>query len=217
MGVEVDNYTTRLWNTKHVSEPDTEWYISKIFKTRRQMLPLNQQRILIAKKMQYFGEYIPETELVEFWKWEYYIKQKYIKWKTLAETNVSDLSAETLWKLIDFIKKYLKYYKEQWWELDLTWYQYYEWNPCKIKRMFLNFLRIDKNFLTSTNIMISEDWNVYMVDICESADIRLKWKIKNFCAKPFIKKTISRLEKTFQSKIDLQKETTSSESSNVLN
>ena len=174
---EEDNYTNRLWNTKHISEPDTEWYISKFFKTKQQMLPIDQQNEVIAKKIQYFGEYIPETTLCETGNGEYYIKQKYIKWKTLAQTDISDLSTETLWKLIDLIKRYLKFHNEQWWELDITWYQYYEGNPSRLKRKFLNFLKIYKNFLTSTNIMISNDWNVYMVDVCESTDSRLQWKI----------------------------------------
>ena len=118
---EIDNYTTRLWNTKHISEPDSYWYISKFFKTKKQMLTIEQQRKIIEWKMKYIGEYIPETILCETWNWEYYIKQKYIKWKTLAETDISWLSAETLWKLIDLIKKYIKYHNEQWWDLDLTW------------------------------------------------------------------------------------------------
>ena len=209
--IEGDNYTTRIWNTKHISEPDSEWYIIKVFKTRRQMLPIDQQRDLIAKKMQYFGEYIPKTELVEFENWEYYIKQKYINWKTLAETDISNLSAKTLWNLIDLIKKYLKYYGEQWWELDLTWYQYYWWNPSPLKRKLLNFLKINENFLTSTNIMISDDWSVFMIDVCESADSRLQWKIKNFCAKPFIKRTISKLEEALQKRINFENESINTE------
>ena len=52
--------------------------------------------------------------------------------------------------------------------------------------------------------MISEDWKVYMVDICESADSRLQWKIKNFCAKPFIKKTIKQLEETLNKWLEVQ-------------
>ena len=103
------NYTNFLWNTKHISDPDEDWFISKIFKTKRQMLPIQEQRKIIEKKKQYFWEYIPETILCEFWDWwEYVIKQKFIKWKTLAQTDISDLSAETLEKLIDLMRKYLK-------------------------------------------------------------------------------------------------------------
>ena len=65
----------------------------------------------------------------------------------------------------------------------------------------INFLKISKNFLASTNIMIWDDWNPYMVDVCESADSRLQWKIKNLLAKPFIKRTISNLEETLQKRI----------------
>lgn len=201
--IEAD-YTKHLWNTKHISEPDEEWFISKVFKTRRQILPIDEQKRIIEKKKEYFWEYIPETELIETENWEYIIRQKYIEWKTLAQTNVSILPAETLASIIDLIKKYLKYYREQWWELDLTWYQYYEWNPSNLRRKVLNFLKISQNFLASTNIMICDDWKVYMVDVCESSDNRLQWKIKNFCAKPFIKRTISNLEKILQRKINFE-------------
>lgn len=200
-----DNYTTRLWNTKYISSPDKEWFISKFFKTKKQQLPIEEQRRIIELKKEYLWEYIPTTILCEVGDWEYFIKQRFIKWKTLAETDISELSADTLWKLIDLIKKYLKYHREQWWEMDVTWYQYYEWDISTIKRKLKNFLKIDKNFLTSTNIMISEDGNVYMVDVCESTDSRLLGKIKNFCAKPFIKRTISQLEKTLQEKISFEK------------
>lgn len=214
--IEAD-YTKHLWNTKHISEPDEEWFISKVFKTRRQILPIDEQKRIIEKKKEYFWEYIPETELIETENWEYIIRQKYIEWKTLAQTNVSILPAETLASLIDLIKKYLKYYREQWWELDLTWYQYYEWNPSNLRRKVLNFLKISQNFLASTNIMICDDWKVYMVDVCESSDNRLQWKIKNFCAKPFIKRTISNLEKVLQKKINLENEVIGSQLMETLN
>lgn len=174
----------------------------KFLRQKKQILPIDEQRKIIEKKKEYFWEYIPETELIETENWEYIIRQRFIKWKTLAQTDTSTLSLETLANLINLIKKYLQYHKEQWWELDLTWYQLYEWNPNFIMRKLKNFLKIKQNFLVSTNIMIWEDWNVYMVDVCESTDSRLPWKIKNFCAKPFIRKTISDLENLLQKKID---------------
>ena len=210
------NYITNLWATKYVWSPDAEGFICKVFKTRKQSLPIEEQKKLLEMKKIYFWEYIPETVLVQIWEQDYIIKQKFIKWKTLAETNISDLSAETLYKLIDLIKKYLKYYKEQWWEMDITWYQYYPWNPSAIKRKLMNFLKINQNFLASTNIMISDDWNVYMVDICESADSRIQWKIKNFLAKPFIKKTISRLENLLQKRIPFENENINNNLLNIL-
>jgi len=209
--LETENYTTYLWNTKHISEPDEEWFIYKIFKTRRQILPIDEQRKIIEKKMKYFWEYIPETILIEITDKDYIIKQKFIEWKTLSQTNIWDLPIETLEWLIDLIKKYLKYHNEQWWEMDITWYQFYEWNPSSIVRKIKNFLKIYKNFLTSTNIMIWENWNVYMVDVCESADSRIQWKIKNFCAKPFIKMTISKLEHILEWKINFESENTNEE------
>jgi hypothetical protein len=56
-----------------------------------------------------------------------------------------------------------------------------------------------------------------MVDVCESSDNRLQWKIKNFCAKPFIKKTISNLEKVLQKKINLENEVIGSQLMETLN
>ena len=201
--LETENYTTYLWNTKHISEPDEEWFVRKVFKTKRQILPIDEQKKIIEKKKEYFWEYIPETELIETENWEYIIRQKYIEWKTLAQTDISSLSADTLYQIIDLIKKYIKYFKEEWWEMDTTWYQIYKWNVSNLERRLRQFLAINKNFLTSTNIMVSEDWNVYIVDICESADSRILWKIKNFCAKPFIRKTISDLEKILLKKISI--------------
>lgn len=202
--LEGDNYTTRLGNNKYISEPNSEWYIFKYFKTKEQILPIDQQRKLIAGKMEYFWEYIPETSLCETDDWEYYIKQKYIKWKTLAETDISGLSIETLWKLIDLIKKYIQYFREQWGVMDTTGYQFYVGDISKLERRLRQFLAINKNFLTSTNIIISDDWDVYIVDICEGSRKRTLWKIKNFFAKPFINRTISQLERTLQEKISFE-------------
>lgn len=206
-----EEYINRLWETKYISEPDESWFITKVFKTRDLMLPMEEQKRLLELKKKYFGEYIPETELFEIQDWEYMIRQKFIKWKTIAHTDISDLSAETLEKFIDLIKKYLKYHEEQWGAMDITGFQYHEWNPNNLKRRIKNFLKIRQNFLTSTNIMIWDDWNVYMVDICDSAIIRLQSRIKNFCAKPFVKRTIKNLEKALQQKIEIQKEQTSKE------
>ena len=194
------DYTNKLWKSKHISAPDKDWFIVKEFNTKELMLSIHEQRKILNTKQKYFWEYIPETILCETGNWEYFIKQKYVNWKTLSQIDISVLSENTLSDLIDLIKKYIKYHKEQWWELDLTWYQQYKWNPKTLKRMILNFLKINQNFLASTNIMISNDWHVYMVDVCESTDIRLQWKFKNFCAKPFIKRTIFKLEKILQQK-----------------
>ncbi len=170
----------------------------------------------MRRKKQYFWEYIPETILCETQDGEYYIKQKYIQWKTLASVDVSELPAATLFKIIDLIKKYLKYHKEQWWIIDLTWYQHYESEPGTFERKIRNFLKIYKNFLSSTNIMIADDWNVYMVDICETTENRLQWRIKNFCAKPFIRLTMCNLEKLLQSKIRIEQKKTSAKLINSL-
>lgn len=204
-------YMNRLWETKYISEPDENWFISKVFKNKKQILPIEEQKRIIEVKKKYFWEYIPETELIEIEGWEYIIRQKFIKWKTLDQINVSNLWAETLSKLLDLIKKYLKYHKEQWWSMDITWCQNHPWNPNIIKMRIMNFLKINKNFLVSTNIMVWDDWNVYMVDICESAIYRLQSRIKNFCSKPFVKRTIKELEELLQQKINFEREHTNNE------
>lgn len=203
--IEEDNYTTRLWYTKYITPPDEDWFISKFFKTKKQQLPIEQQKEIIKSKQEYFWKYIPEIILCETWNGDYYIRQKFIKWKTVAETDITTLPPETLQKLIDLIKKCIIYHKEQWWEIDTTWYQYYKWNPSNLERRIRNFLKVHKNFLTSTNIMISEDWNVYMVDVCESSDSRILGKIKNIYGKPFIKRTVNELEKTLKEKLMKEK------------
>ena len=70
------DFITRLWETKYVSDPDENWFISKVFKTREQSLPIEEQKRLLDLKKIYFWEYIPETELVEIWDGYYFIKQK---------------------------------------------------------------------------------------------------------------------------------------------
>ena len=54
-----EDYTDRLWKRKYVSEPDEDWFISKIFKSKKQIIPINEQRKIIETKKFYFGEYIP--------------------------------------------------------------------------------------------------------------------------------------------------------------
>lgn len=205
-----------IWAIKNITEPNEFWFICKFFKTKELMLPLDEQRCILKKKKQYFWEYIPETILCETQDGEYFIRQKFVKWKTLASTDVSDLPAATIFKIIDLINKYLKYHKEQWWIMDIAWYQHYQSEPGTFERKLRNFLKIYKNFLNSTNIMISDDWNVYMVDVCESTEVRLQWRIKNFCAKPFIRMTIHNLKKLLQSKIQAEKWKTSNELMNAL-
>jgi hypothetical protein len=206
-----------LWSTKYIWLPDKDWFINKVFKTHQETLPIQEQIERLEKKKEYFWEYIPETFLCEIGSGDYIIKQKYIKWKILKEIDIDTLSIDTLSKLLDLIKKYLKYYKEQWWNMDITWYQYYPWNISVIRKKIKNFLTIYKNFLVSTNIIISDDWNPYIVDICESVDYRLQWKIKNFCAKPFIKRTISKLEDILKKKVNIENESINKELLETMN
>lgn len=120
------DYTNKLWKSKHISAPDKDWFIVKEFNNKELMLSIHEQRKILNTKQKYFWEYIPETILCETGNWEYFIKQKYVNWKTLSQIDISVLSENTLSDLIDLIKKFIKYHKEQWWELDLTWYQQYK-------------------------------------------------------------------------------------------
>ena len=83
------------------------FFIVKEFNTKELMLSIHEQRKILNTKQKYFWEYIPETILCETGNWEYFIKQKYVNWKTLSQIDISVLSENTLSDLIDLIKKYI--------------------------------------------------------------------------------------------------------------
>lgn len=182
-------YFNNEWAIKLVSTPDKDWYIFKFFKKDYHILDIKTQQSILEKKKEYFWKYIPETILCKDLDWSYYIKQKFISWNVLKDVNINDLSTQTLEQLLDLINKYLLYCKNENQMIDITGYIDY-WKQISLnKRRLLNFLQIYKNFLSSTNIMIDDNWNVFMVDICDSWETRTVWKFKNFCAKPFIEYT----------------------------
>lgn len=193
-----------LWAEKLILEPDEHNFIEKHFRDWLTPLSFFEQQELLDKKSKYFGKYMPLTFLCERDNWTYIIRQEFIKWKRLSDVNINNLSANTLTQLLDLINKYIKYGKEEKKLLDYTWHQEYPDNPPLLIRKLRTFLKVNKNFLISTNIMISDDWNVYMVDLCETKDYHENFtkRIKNFCSKPFIKKTISELEEVLKMKKD---------------
>ena len=65
--------------------------------------------------------------------------------------------------------------------------------------------------------MISDDWNVYIVDVCESAETHPPLRFKNFCAQPFIKVTIHNLEKLLQNVANNEREEDTNTDINRLN
>jgi len=64
------------WRYKNVSNPDSEWYVTKVFKEPRDIqMPYEDQKRLLKKKIAYFWQYIPETKLCLNDDWSYYIRQ----------------------------------------------------------------------------------------------------------------------------------------------
>ena len=178
---------------KRVSKPDEFWYVLKIFKPWKIPLSFEEQKNNLALKKQYFWDYIPETELIILDGWKYGIKQKFVKGNLLKDLNVSDLSAKTLEDLLDLLQKYLRYCKEQNSYLDIFGYQQYLNCSTSFERKFRNFLGIYKNFLLSTNILITQEGKVFMVDVCDSK--KNQSFFKKISKKFFIPLTLNKISK----------------------
>jgi hypothetical protein len=168
---ESEEYYKNEWVTKSIIWPDENGYVFKFFKKDgiHKLYSFQKQRSIIEKKKQYIWKYLPETELIEKVDWSYYIKQKYIKWKLLKFIDIKNLDANVLSDLLDLIKGYVAYSKDEWIELDVLGYQKDIHEEDNIwKRRVLFYSRLFDSFLTSTNIMISDDNKVYMIDVCDT-------------------------------------------------
>lgn len=73
---------------------------------------MDQQKI-IATKMRYFGEYIPETDLQEIEDGSYIIKQKFIDGRHLKDIDIKNLSSQHIGMLLDLIARYIRYSKAE--------------------------------------------------------------------------------------------------------
>lgn len=183
---------------KQVSPPDDSGYIIKSFKAWQPLFSYDEQKKILNTKKQYFGEYIPDTELIVLDKDNYVIKQKFVDGKLLKDVDIEDLSAEALGNLLDLLQKYICYCKEQNAFLDTIGYHQYKNNIWHWERKFRNFLKIYKNFLLSTNIMITPEWKVFMVDICDTK--KQQSSLKKFSKEFFIPLTLDKISKLIAKK-----------------
>ncbi len=201
---EVNNsvYTPNFWCTKYIVWPDNQGYIYKYFRNdwKRKVYSLEDQNNIIKKKMQYMWKFLPETKLVETEDGSYYIKQKYIEWRLLKFTDVNQLSSQTLTDLLELLNWYIRYCEDEWKEIDIIWCQHDVSESENVrKRRFYIYSRILKGFLSSTNIIISSDNRVYMVDVCDTIPLGDNSKIDR------IKKTVRQAIVKLWTKISKQK------------
>ena len=170
MNKAVIDKCTRAWFTKYISEPDENGYIFKYFKNNELLAPYSfeMQNSIIKKKKQYIWKFIPETELIKNEDGSYYIKQKFIEWKLLKFVDINQLDKKVLSDLLELFNWYIAFCKDEWMEIDVFGYQEDINNLENIrKRRYLFYTRLLNSFLSSTNIIISNDNRVYMVDVCD--------------------------------------------------
>ena len=168
--IDIDDNTLDYWATKYVTKPDDEGYVLKFFKKDgiHEPYSFEMQRNILKKKREYIWKFIPETELIKNDDGSYYIKQQYIEWKLLKFSDINQLDEHILSDVLELFDWYAAYCKDEWVEMDVTWYQPDFDSLCNIReRRFFYYTRIFNGFLTSTNIIISNDNKVYMVDVCD--------------------------------------------------
>lgn len=168
---EAESYYKNEWVTKSIVWPDEQWYILKFFKKDCEHEPYSfeEQSSIIEKKKQYIWKFLPETELIKNHDGTYYIKQKFIEWKLLKFIDINELDAEVLSDLIELFEWYNAYCKSEWIEMDVIGYQQdiHNHEPWWKRRMMF-YTRILNGFLSSSNIIISNDKRVYMIDVCDT-------------------------------------------------
>jgi hypothetical protein len=211
--VEKEEDYASEWKTKSVVWPDKNGYVLKYFKDdiKDYLYSYDEQLDILALKKRYFWKYIPETVLVrEDWD-KYYIKQKFIKWKLLKFVDVEDLPPKTLDALFDLFKNYITFSRDEWVVMDVYWYQRDLEGLDNIwARRFAVYMRFYTNFLNSSNVIVSDDWDVYMVDVCDIKPMprdvnswhfqNLKKFIRNRILSSWIKRTLSKLKSLSEAK-----------------
>jgi len=179
------NNTLDYWATKYVSKPDDEGYVFKTFRKDSIHTPYSfeEQNKIIEKKKQYIWKFLPETQLIKNDDGTYCIKQKYIEWKLLKFVDIDQLDEQVLSDLLELFHWYIAYCRDEWARNDIIWYQEDVDNIKNIrKRRFLFYSRIFNSLLSSTNIIISDDNKVYMIDVCDTIPVQNNqklYKIKN--------------------------------------
>ena len=207
---EIDSYTLKSWCTKDITEPDGQWYIFKHFKKDSNFKPhsFEKQNEILEKKKQYIWKFIPETELIKNGDGSYFIKQKFIEWRLLKFIDINQLDEKVLSDLLELLNWYIAYCNDTWTVIDVYGYQEDIHNPEDIhnlknirKKRFLSYTRMLSSFLSSTNIIISNNNKVYMVDVCDTISEnkhRKLHKIRNAVRQAiieiWIKKTIFKIQ-----------------------
>ena len=218
--LESEKYYKSEWVTKSLVWPDEQGYIFKHFKNDIEHKPFSfeKQSSIIEKKKQYFWKFLPETKLVKNDDGTYCIKQKFIEWRLLKFVDINQLDEKVLSDLLELFDGYIAYCKDEWVEMDVIGYQQDIHHLENIrKRRFLFYSRIFNSFLSSTNIMISNDNKVYMVDVCDTIPVSYKqtciYKIKTAVRKSilelWIKKTEYKMRRLIKSKRKELKDTLS--------
>ena len=204
--IDIDKYT-RFWMTKYITEPDENGYIFKFFKKDCEYKPYSfeKQSFIVEMKKEYIWKFIPETELIKNEDGSYYIKQKYIEWKLLKFMDINQLDKKVLSDLLELFNWYIAFCKNEWMEIDVFGYQQ-DINSIENirKRRFLTYTRMFNSFLSSTNIMISNDNKVYMIDVCDTIPIpikkdsqklqKVKQAVRHAIMELWIKKTIFKIQ-----------------------
>lgn len=183
--LEAEKYYKREWVTKSLIWPDEHGYIFKHFKKECEHKPysFDRQSSIIEKKKQIIWKYLPETELIKNEDGTYCIKQKFIEWRLLKFVDINELDENILSDLLDLFDGYMAYCKSEWVEMDVIGYQQdiHNLDPGR-KRRILFYSRILNSFLESTNIMISNDNKVYMIDVCDTVPEEITGKISKIKA-----------------------------------
>jgi len=209
--LESEKYYKSEWVTKSLVWPNAQGYIFKYFKKDCEHKPYSfeKQSDIIEKKKQYIGRFIPETELVKCSDGTYYIKQKYIEWRLLKFIDINQLDAKVLSDLLELFDWYMAFCKDEWIKLDVIGYQQDIHNLENLrKRRYLFYSRMFDGFLSSTNIMISNDNKVYMVDVCDTIPepknqdklSKLKYAVREAIIDLWIKKTKYRIHRLIKEK-----------------
>ena len=197
--IDIDN-TLNYWAIKYVSKPDDKGYIFKYFRKDSIHVPYSfeEQGKIIEKKKQYIWKFMPETELIKNDDGTYWIKQKYIEWKLLKFIDINKLDEQTLSDLLELFNWYVAYCRDEWVRNDIIWYQEDVDSLENIwKRRFLFYTRIFNSLLSSTNIIISNDNKVYMIDICDTIPVQNNqklYKIKNAVRQAILELWIKKAE-----------------------
>lgn len=186
------------WVEKEVFCSADKTYVTKFFKEWRQILPYNEQLQVLETKKKYLWKHMPETflEKIDSWDKDYCIKQKYISWEQIRDIDFSDLSELALKNLWSLLESYISYCNKEGKYIDAFGYQKQYKDLSSWQRRTKLLLKIYKNFLISSNIIITDDDQVYYIDIAESFPFPDYYKFKNFLMKPFIYFTLKKVKKS---------------------